>query len=234
MYPTQIFLNISLLSCLSFPKNHNLTKDNRRESKFTALRDNLLLKRLEREVPSDNYQLRREAYEREVNDSITDYYAQRKAVMDRYHARQKEIAEKFRGKSITSRPYVLSTTDKTKYFYETSPRPQHDAPSNNADTTALGYYRLGDCKYSSEESLVYQHNIEIGLKGESDLDAAIEVLLDEPITITCIELKPFNNSIADVQRLSGGRGFNYVKLKFTPEPNRGLSYTIKIWGVNSK
>lgn len=78
---------------------------------------------------------------------------------------------------------------------------------------------------------MYQHNIEIGLKGQSDLNAAIEVLLDEPIRITYIELIPSKNFIATMRQLSGGPGYNYVKLRLTPEPNRGLSYTIKIWGV---
>lgn len=47
----------------------------------------------------------KDSYERAVNESIADYYAQRKAVMDRYYARQREISEKFlKNVSTSMRP----------------------------------------------------------------------------------------------------------------------------------
>ena len=36
------------------------------------------------------------AYEKAINQTLADYYAQRKAVMDRYYARQREISEAFK------------------------------------------------------------------------------------------------------------------------------------------
>lgn len=130
MHLAQLFLNISFLSSLPFPLDNSSLSENS-VSKNQTYSNRTLLKILKREVMGDNYQLAREAYEREVNDSITDYYAQRKAVMNTYHARQRAIADKFTEKSTTLKPDVVSTADKMDFFHGFSPRSQDDAPSNN-------------------------------------------------------------------------------------------------------
>ncbi|XP_011300075.1 uncharacterized protein [Fopius arisanus] len=245
MYPLQLIVQISFL--LLFPnllhgtyhrrtllsKNSSLEAEPQElKPEFQTSENRLLLPKPSiREVTSDHNELIRQAYQREVNDSIKDYYAQRKIVMDNYHARQKKIAAKFSDKFIKSAATAVAKTIKPENSEKTSPRYQDDEPWNNSNGRVFGQHRFGDRRNSSEETLVYQHNIGIGLKGLSTLNAAIEVLLDETITITCVELTPSDNSPAKVQILSGGPDYNFVKLKFTPEKNRGLTYAIKIWGV---
>lgn len=78
---------------------------------------------------------------------------------------------------------------------------------------------------------MYQHNLLLGLTGPSNLNAIFEVIIEGSICITCVETLRYNETKAKVTLVSGGRGFEYAKLKLEGHKNEGFSYIIKIWGV---
>ena len=78
---------------------------------------------------------------------------------------------------------------------------------------------------------MYQHNLLLGLTGPSNLDTIFEVIIDGSVCITCVETLRYNETRAKVTLVSGGRGFEYAKLKLEGYENEGFSYIIKIWGV---
>lgn len=79
--------------------------------------------------------------------------------------------------------------------------------------------------------MVYQHNLGVGLKGSSQLDATFEVVLEGAFAITVVEAFPYANTRANLSWVDGGPGSDYVKLKLRGYENEGFSYTIKVWGV---
>jgi len=79
--------------------------------------------------------------------------------------------------------------------------------------------------------LVYQHNLLLGLTGPSNLRSLFEVFIEDSICITCVKAVPYNNTRAVVVMDSGGRGYDYVKLRLEGHKNEGFSYIIKIWAV---
>lgn len=78
---------------------------------------------------------------------------------------------------------------------------------------------------------MYQHNLLLGLKGPSNLDALFEVIIQGPVCITCVEALRYNETRATVKLDSGGRGHEYAKLRLQGYENEGFSYIIKVWGV---
>lgn len=99
------------------------------------------------------------------------------------------------------------------------------------ENSMLGYHRVGERTHEENERLLYQHNLGIGLKGKSEIDAAFEVILDKQLSITCVELIPYNrNSTTTMKILKGGVKYHFIKIKLQPKENQGLSYIIKVWG----
>ncbi|KYN08946.1 hypothetical protein ALC57_18912 [Trachymyrmex cornetzi] len=91
-----------------------------------------------------------------------------------------------------------------------------------------GNLRWGKC----EGKIVYQHNLLLGLRGPSNLDALFEVIIQGPVCITCVEALRYNETRATVALDSGGRGYEYAKLRLQGYENEGFSYIIKVWGIN--
>ncbi|KYM95960.1 PREDICTED: uncharacterized protein LOC108779837 [Cyphomyrmex costatus] len=104
-----------------------------------------------------------------------------------------------------------------------------DCPHNSTDKdNTEGSLRWGKC----EGKIVYQHNLLLGLTGPSNLDALFEVVIQGPVCITCVEALRYNETRAVVALDSGGRGYEYAKLKLQGYENEGFSYIIKVWGIN--
>ncbi|KYQ55253.1 hypothetical protein ALC60_05878 [Trachymyrmex zeteki] len=280
-------------------------------------------------------------YSSRRNDS--DYYAQRKAVMDRYYARQREINARYAANRINTTPrlkynnvsqhqptsnvtlfnlgHVYPSKDSTardnatflhlstkidpiysnesrynkipteldsrrNFVPEIDPGFRSDTDSSqtrssgNSERNALDYFvtptpctnlssngtfapktrpKLAqnsineteqsneDCAYNSAEKnntegnlrwgkcegkIVYQHNLLLGLRGPSNLDALFEVIIQGPVCITCVEALRYNETRAIVALDSGGRGYEYAKLRLQGYENEGFSYIIKVWGIN--
>ncbi|XP_043280048.1 uncharacterized protein [Venturia canescens] len=256
---------------------------------FDELPENLVRNESERfrrdlRTPSTTEPSIRASYERAVNQTIQDYYAQRRAVMERYYARQREIIDKFGRKTTTESP-ASASTDAVPRKYQivehgpsatianaetTAPFPgslnesrrndsiaswvndltsadsrsddgqtENDFQSessnnlaNRADRKDIpGYYRLGEFKGSADEKIVYQHNLRVGLKGSSQLEANFEAVLEGAFVITVIEAFPYANTKAHFSWISGGPGSNSVKLKLVGYKDQGFSYTVKVWAV---
>ncbi|XP_018377229.1 PREDICTED: uncharacterized protein LOC108770243 isoform X2 [Trachymyrmex cornetzi] len=274
-------------------------------------------------------------YSSRRNDS--DYYAQRKAVMDRYYARQREINARYANRTSTTPRFkynnvaptsnvfnlgrIYSNIDSTardtatflhpstkidpiysnesrynkipteldnrrNFVPEIEPDFKSDTDlsqmrsSGNSERNALDYFVTPtpctnlssngtfapktrpkqaqnctseteqsneDCAYNSvyknntegnlrwgkcEGKIVYQHNLLLGLRGPSNLDALFEVIIQGPVCITCVEALRYNETRATVALDSGGRGYEYAKLRLQGYENEGFSYIIKVWGIN--
>jgi hypothetical protein len=80
---------------------------------------------------------------------------------------------------------------------------------------------------------MYQHNLHLGLTSNvaSNLDTIFEVIIEGSVCITCVETRRYNETKANVTLISGGRGFEYAKLKLESYKNEGFFYIIKIWGI---
>lgn len=96
-----------------------------------------------------------------------------------------------------------------------------------------GYESQGECEHDRNDQLVYQHNLGIGLKGPSQLDATLKVNLDGLISITCVEALPYDNTTGILTWLAGGPGTDFVEINLRALENKGVSYTIKVWGIKS-
>lgn len=63
------------------------------------------------------------------------------------------------------------------------------------------------------------------MKVKSELDAAFEVILDEAISITCVELIPYSvNTTASIVLLKGGEKHHFVKIKLQSQPAASFSF----------
>ncbi|EGI69641.1 PREDICTED: uncharacterized protein LOC105154285 [Acromyrmex echinatior] len=114
------------------------------------------------------------------------------------------------------------------YISETEQN-NEDFVNNSADkNNTEGNLRWGKC----EGKIVYQHNLLLGLRGPSNLDALFEVIIQGPVCITCVEALRYNETRATVALDSGGRGYEYAKLRLQGYENEGFSYIIKVWGIN--
>ncbi|KAG7201180.1 hypothetical protein KM043_003970 [Ampulex compressa] len=100
-------------------------------------------------------------------------------------------------------------------------------PTRDDRPSGTGHERWGNC----EGKLVYRHNLLLGLKGNSNLDAVFEVIVQGPICITCVETMRYNETRATVSLDSGGRGYDFAKLRLKGYENEGFSYIVKVWGV---
>ncbi|KAK0170345.1 hypothetical protein PV328_010918 [Microctonus aethiopoides] len=193
-----------------------------------------------------NLNLIKDSYERAVNESIADYYAQRKAVMDRYYARQREISEKFlKNVSTSMRPLKADADNSLLKNNVTNILEDEIGKSSNISMIEKrdespritrhehGYESQGECEHDRNDQLVYQHNLGIGLKGPSQLDATLKVNLDGLISITCVEALPYDNTTGILTWLAGGPGTDFVEINLRALENKGVSYTIKVWGIKS-
>lgn len=70
------------------------------------------VKKWKREI-SDFYSKKQE-YDKAINQTIDDYYSQRKAAMDKYYARQKQIFEKFKANNQDVTTINTPTTNVNK------------------------------------------------------------------------------------------------------------------------
>ncbi|XP_043505098.1 myb-like protein D [Polistes fuscatus] len=80
-------------------------------------------------------------------------------------------------------------------------------------------------------TLVYEHNLSLNVNGPSILETVLEIIVDGPLCITCITIRPYNDTKEDVTKVSGGEGFSHVTIKLKNSQNKGFSYKIKIWAV---
>ncbi|XP_011867879.1 PREDICTED: uncharacterized protein LOC105562009 [Vollenhovia emeryi] len=115
---------------------------------------------------------------------------------------------------------------------KTRPRHAKNCTHDGCDRTSIDYNASGNLRWGTcEGSIVYQHNLLLGLTGPSNLDALFEVIIQGPVCITCVETLRYNETRATVTLDSGGRGHEYAKLRLQGYENEGFSYIIKVWGV---
>ncbi|XP_017875200.1 uncharacterized protein LOC108622058 [Ceratina calcarata] len=91
-------------------------------------------------IDGTKYRIKRNAISENLTNEKADYYAQRKAVMDRFHARQKEIAEKYAKKTATTTPRYINdsgmTTESPTVRNETNNVDEQKITINNIDNNA--------------------------------------------------------------------------------------------------
>ncbi|KYM88457.1 hypothetical protein ALC53_02940 [Atta colombica] len=125
--------------------------------------------------------------------------------------------------------FTSKTRSKQAQNYTSETENIEDCANNSADkNNTEGNLRWGKC----EGKIMYQHNLLLGLRGPSNLDALFEVIIQGPVCITCVEALRYNETRATVALDSGGRGYEYAKLRLQGYENEGFSYIIKVWGIN--
>ncbi|XP_034935511.1 uncharacterized protein [Chelonus insularis] len=195
-----ILILLFIIDVKGYPQSTELINNQHQQVIFNRISPWILLR------AKRNFNDTRAAHEQ----NIDDYYFKKKAVIDRFYTRQREINDAFQNNSSVSRQTI--TTEQTP-------------------TTPPGYRNLGNCSHSQKTRLLYQHNLGIGLKGSSQLNANFQVNLDSPIVITCVEAFLYNNTQGTITWLSGGPGRNYLRLNIKSSTNKGVSYVIKIYGA---